>query len=133
MTSHTTFVRLRTGLRKRLFVIDTLIGAVLCAVLAGVAIIGGAVVFRASAIPIAFIPVVVLVARRFGFVAGTLGTLFAAIMFATFLLHPMGSVQVATERARSSITWLLLLGIPVSIFFAPTLSELSGRSRQAES
>ena len=60
MTPHTTFVRLRTGLRKRLFVIDTLIGAVLCAVLAGVAIIGGAVVFRASAIPIAFIPVVVL-------------------------------------------------------------------------
>lgn len=65
-------------------------------------------------VPVAFLSVVVLVSIRFGIVSGVLGSVVAALIFATFLYAPLGSPQIASKSARSNIAWIVLGGITIS-------------------
>jgi len=65
-------------------------------------------------VPIYFLVVVVLVAFRFGALAGMLGTMMAAAIFALFLFEPLRSLAVHNVDARNNLICLLLFGVAVS-------------------
>jgi K+-sensing histidine kinase KdpD len=74
--------------------------------------------FRASSskalLPLLFLAVVVLVAIRFGNVAGILGTIAAAIIFAVFLFEPTRSLGVKDSAERSNLIWMVVGGVAAS-------------------
>jgi K+-sensing histidine kinase KdpD len=75
-------------------------------------------------VPLVFTAVLLFIAAVFGARAGILGTVLAALVFASFLFAPTGSVSVASESARDNLGWMLLIGIAFSFLFAPPTSGL---------
>ena len=65
-------------------------------------------------VPIYFLLVVVIVAFRFGALAGMLGTLAAAAIFALFLFEPLRSLAVHNVNERNNLICLMLFGVAVS-------------------
>ena len=103
-----------------------LVDAAIGAVLSGLAAIGVTAVAAGRSwqnlVPLVFIVVLLLVAGIFGSRAGILGTVLAALIFASFLFSPTGSLSVASAAARSNLGWMLLIGIAFSFLFAPPTS-----------
>src|SRR5215467_3671030 len=89
-----------------------LVDAAIGAVLSGLAAIGVTAVAAGRSwqnlVPLVFIVVLLLVAGIFGSRAGILGTVLAALIFASFLFSPTGSLSVASAAARSNLGWMLL-------------------------
>jgi K+-sensing histidine kinase KdpD len=73
-------------------------------------------------VPLVFTVVLLVVAAIFGFRAGVLGTVLAALVFAAFLFGPTRSLGVASDSARSNLGWMLLIGLVFSFLFAPPTS-----------
>jgi K+-sensing histidine kinase KdpD len=69
--------------------------------------------------PLIFLPIVIIVAMRFGLPAGAIGSVLAAFIFAVFLYQPLGSVSVANRTARMNLAWLVLGGLACSYLLAP--------------
>lgn len=65
-------------------------------------------------LPFLFLGVIILVATRFGKIAGILGTLAATLIFATFLFQPTLSPLVEDAVARDHLIWMVLIGIILS-------------------
>jgi len=104
--------------------VDTLIGALLCAVAAvGASAVAGGHSWEIR-LPLFFSLVLLAVSVIFGTRAGILGTLLSAAIFATVLFRPTGSLRIASEAARNNIGWMLLIGIFFSFLFAPPPSGL---------
>ena len=102
--------------------VDTLIGALLCALAA----VGASAVSVGHPweirVPLFFSLVLFAVSVIFGTRAGILGTMLAAAIFAIFLFRPTGSFSIASDAARNNIGWMLLIGIFFSFLFAPPAS-----------
>lgn len=102
--------------------IDAAIGSLVC----GLAAMGASAVAAGRSwqnlVPLAFILVLLVIAATFGARAGILGTVLAALIFASFLFAPTRSVSVASDSARSNLGWMLLIGIAFSFLFAPPTS-----------
>jgi K+-sensing histidine kinase KdpD len=95
--------------------ISTLVGAILCGLLALVA----SLLFpHRVATPLLFIAVAFGIAWFFGSGAGILGALVSALVFAYFS-SPFGSLRMVSPMARANLEWLLLIGIPASYLFIP--------------
>jgi K+-sensing histidine kinase KdpD len=79
--------------------------------------------FHKSAIrgvlPLAFIIVLVLLSRQFGFAVSLAGSLSAAIVFSLFLFPPVGSAHVESDAARMNIAWMILGAVAVSYLLYP--------------
>ncbi len=71
-------------------------------------------------LPIAFILVLVLLSRQFGFGVSLAGSLSAAIIFALFLFPPVGSAHVESDTARMNIAWMILGAVAVSYLLYPS-------------
>ncbi|HUN87993.1 MAG TPA: DUF4118 domain-containing protein [Terriglobales bacterium] len=69
-------------------------------------------------IPLAFLLVVILVALRFGALAGMLGSASAAVIFAFFLYRPIG-FRVEDPAAKMNLAWLVVGGLACSYLLAP--------------
>jgi len=82
-----------------------------------------------SKLPLVFLVVILLIARKAGEAAAILGTIAAAAVFATLLFQPLGSLGVATKPARASLAWLLLGGLVC----AHLLSNPPDKARQHDS
>lgn len=80
--------------------------------------------------PIVFLCVVVLVSVRWGMLAGFLGAAISAMVFATFLFQPIGSLQVADKTARANLAWLVLGGLVLPYLLAPENTRRTGPPRQ---
>jgi K+-sensing histidine kinase KdpD len=80
-------------------------------------------------LPLVFLIVVILVARKMGEAAAILGTIAAALVFAMLLFQPLGSLGVTTKAARMSLAWFLLGGMVC----AHLLSPPSGKTRRRSS
>lgn len=80
-----------------------------------------------NVVPLGFSVVLLAVAFFFGTRAGILGSLLAAVVFASFLFSPVRSIHVTSEAARSNLGWMLLIGISFSLLFAPPPSGLDRR------
>ncbi len=102
--------------------IDAAVGAIVC----GLAAVGTSAVAAGRSwqnlVPLVFIVVLLVIAGTFGSRAGILGTVLAALIFASFLFAPTRSMSIANESARSNLGWMLLIGIAFSFLFAPPTS-----------
>lgn len=105
---------------SKLRLINSLIGIFICASAAALAsyLFHGRGSTR-TIVPIVFLAIITGVALRWGTVAGVVGSLVSAAIFAFFLFTPLGSLSVSGGRARSSLGWLLLGGLTLSVLFAP--------------
>ncbi len=104
--------------------VDVAIGGALCS-LASVGMIAAAEGHPwKNLAPLIFTVVLLATAVFFGARAGILGTVLAALFFATFLFGPTGSLTVTNDSARSNLGWMLLIGIGFSFLFAPPSSGL---------
>ena len=74
--------------------------------------------------PLIFTVVLLVIAGLFGSRAGIIGTVVAAMIFASFLFSPLGNMQVADQSARSNLGWMMLIGIGFSFLFAPPSSGM---------
>lgn len=112
-------LRERVGRLRRLEFVDSLIGALLCAVAAaGVTALAAGHRWTVS-VPLAFTAILLLIASIFGTRAGILGTVMAALIFAAFLFSPLGSLHVGDPHAKSNLAWMLLMGVSFAFLFAP--------------
>jgi integral membrane sensor domain MASE1 len=73
-------------------------------------------------LPFITLAVIVFVASRFGAVAGVLGTIAAAIVFAGFLFAPKLSLRVDDSAQRSNLIWMVIAGIALSDLLGPRIS-----------
>lgn len=76
-----------------------------------------------SKLPLVFLILIVLVARKMGEASAILGTISAALVFAMLLFHPLGSIGVATKAARASLAWFLLGGMVCAHLLSPPSSK----------
>lgn len=65
-------------------------------------------------LPFLFLAVIIAVAIRFGNVAGIVGTIAAALIFAIFLFQPTLSPLIENPEARDHLIWMLLIGVILS-------------------
>jgi len=72
-----------------------------------------------SILPIVFLVVVVAVTMRFGTFAGRLGTVCCTLIFATLLFPPLHSIAVQSSDERSSLIWMLIVGLVVAELLPP--------------
>jgi two-component system, OmpR family, sensor histidine kinase KdpD len=84
-----------------------------------------------AALPICFLLVILLVALRFGTMAGTLGTIVATVIFAFYLFEPLHSLEVASQAGRNNLLWMFLGGLVLSDLFGhppqtPTKPDVRG-------
>jgi K+-sensing histidine kinase KdpD len=79
-------------------------------------------------VPLFFSVVLLVIALSFGTRAGVWATLLAALIFAVFLLSPVGSLRVAESTARANLGWMLLAGLAFSLLLAPPTNALHKRS-----
>lgn len=104
--------------------IDAAIGGLVCALAAvGFSAAANGHVWK-NVVPLIFTAVLLLTAAMLGSRAGILGTVLAALIFASFLFGPSGSIQVANESARANLGWMMLIGIGFSFLFAPPSSGI---------
>jgi len=104
---------------RRVRYIDSLIGALLCAVAAaGVSAVAAGHKWVVT-VPLVFTAILLLISSIYGTRAGVIGTVLAAIIFAYFLFNPTGSLSIGNQTARTNLGWMLLLGISFSFLFAP--------------
>ena len=105
-----------------------LLDAAIGAAASGLAAIGATAIAEGhpwkDMVPLVFIAVLLIVAGIFGARAGVLGTVLAALVFAAFLFGPTGSLNIASDAARSNLAWMLLIGLAFSFLFAPPTSGL---------
>ncbi len=104
--------------------ISTLLAVVLLAVTAAAASFGLSASPGRRLVPAAFVILVVVVALRFGALAGILGSLVSAAIFAHWLYPPLGSLRIESAVARDHLGWMLLAGISLSyLLAAPDVTE----------
>lgn len=94
-------------------------------------------VSRSAALPLLFAVVQVLIAARFGVKVSVLGSISAAVIFATVLYTPTGSLAVENPAARANLAWMVLVSIAASYLLLPDREQSSsdkppsGRNRSA--
>jgi K+-sensing histidine kinase KdpD len=99
---------------------DAILGSAVCGLTAlGLSAVASGHTWK-NAVPLVFIAILLIIAAMFGVRAGVIGTVLAALVFATFLFSPGGKVPVASDAARANIGWMLLIGIAFSFLFAPS-------------
>jgi hypothetical protein len=112
--------------RHLLPLVDSLVGASLCGL---VAILASTLARGHSwqiVTPLVFSGVLLLVSVVFGVRAGVLGTLVATVIFALLLFH-IEDIKLADEAAKGNLAWMLLLGLCFAFFFAPSSAAFRRR------
>ena len=72
------------------------------------------------AAPFLFAAVLVILAGRFGAMVSVVGSLLAAMIFATLLFSPAHSLHVANETERATLAWMILLAVSASYLLFPS-------------
>jgi K+-sensing histidine kinase KdpD len=103
---------------QTLLVLDALIGAIFCAVLAATSVLLLPRNGHRAMLPLLFIVVIALMAKRYGAWAGVLGSVSSALIFSYFWFKPVGTFAVAHDAARNNLSWMLILGITASYFLS---------------
>ncbi len=89
-----------------------------CATAAVVAVLLARGSSLGSLVPLLFLAVLLPCARYFGALAGVVGSLVSALIFAIFLYQPIGSIEIVNQSARTNLGLMLLGGIVISYFIA---------------
>ncbi len=111
----------------------SLVGAAICEASAGVICFFFQGSTYDSIIPLGFLLIVVACARRFGALAGVLGSITAAGTFAVYLFAPVGRLAVSQISGRTALGILVIGGIVLSYYLASDRSQkhaaVAGASR----
>ena len=65
-------------------------------------------------LPFLFLVPIIAVALRFGNIAGVLGTVVAALIFASLLFEPRLNLSVSNLAARNNLIWMVIVGLAIS-------------------
>jgi len=106
------YVRIRDRFRP-------VLGSVLCAALSAAVSFLGRSQTGKSALPIWFLAVVTVIVFRFGSLAGVLGTILSAMIFAAYLFEPLGRLAVHNTDQKNNLMWMVLVGLAISMFGQP--------------
>lgn len=79
-----------------------------------------------TVVPLWFIAVLYLLARRYGVAVGIVGSVMCAGVFAHFLFNPTGSLLVEDAAARQNLLWMVVGAIVISYLLTPPRSEHKG-------
>lgn len=109
-------------LRRYKSPVNIAVGTALCAILATLASLLFARSSWRGLLPLAFVVVVLLLARRFGVTVSVTGSVVAAIIFALMLFDPIRSVRIHDDTARMSLGWMIVGSVALSYLFYPTSS-----------
>lgn len=82
-------------------------------------------VSRSALLPLVFAIFQVVIAARFGVRVSVLGSLSAAVIFATVLYAPTGSLAVDNPAARANLAWMVLVSIAASYLLLPDREQSS--------
>jgi K+-sensing histidine kinase KdpD len=72
-----------------------------------------------SALPIWFLAAIMVIVFLFGSLAGILGTILSAILFALYLFEPLGHLAVHDSVQKNNLMWMTVVGLALSIFGRP--------------
>ena len=107
-----------TGRGRRLNLLDTTIGALLCTWLA----VSMAVIRQTWPHPllclVLFVPVVAVIARFWGLGGTMLGLASSTVVFRMGVFAPLGSFEVASRNARVDLFWAVLAAGILAYVFA---------------
>ena len=107
--------------------IDVALGTSLCTLLAVLA----SYLFARSSwrglLPLAFVAVVLLLAKRFGVTVSLTGSLAAAVVFALMLFAPLRSPRIDDDTARMSLGWMIVGSVALSYLLYPSHAVSSRR------
>ncbi len=96
------------------FKVSFRVGGTACAIAAALA----ALLFHRSssqtALPFAFLAIIIAVAILFGRLAGVIGTAVAGLIFASVLFDPSPSLAIGDPVAKAHLIWMLVIGVVVS-------------------
>jgi K+-sensing histidine kinase KdpD len=107
-------------MKRALFEIGrALLGVVGCTVAAVMVSLGSVNKPWRGFVPIAFVLVIVLLAKRCGSVVGVAGSITAALIFSYLLYAPLGSFRVEDLAERRNIAWMMLGGIVIPFLLLP--------------
>lgn len=84
-------------------------------------------------VPFLFIPIIGLVAARFGTWVGIIGTIGCVLIFAEFLFAPVYSLRVSDFGQRNNLVWMVICGFTLSEVLGvqtPTDSKSTDRKRR---
>lgn len=112
--------------RQRLRVMGWLrssLGAASCTVVAGCLVPVFSGTTYSPMVPLLFLLVILYVALRFGNIAGIVGTVCAALVFASILFEPRPSLAISSPLERNLLYSMVILGI--------CASELLGRRKRS--
>ncbi len=70
-------------------------------------------------VPIGFVVVLVLASALYGPMAGILGSVISALVFARLLYSPVGSINIENHAARQSLSWMILGGVAIPYLLLP--------------
>lgn len=102
--------------------INIAVGTAFCAALASLFSLLFARTAWRGLLPLAFVFVVLLLARRFGVTVSVTGSVVAAIIFALMLFEPVRSVRISDDSARVSLGWMIVGSVALSYLFYPASS-----------
>lgn len=114
------YIAMTTELKYRhlLPVVDSLLGASICGLVAALACTIARGHSWQIVAPLLFTGVLLLVSIVFGVRAGVLGTLVATVIFARVLFQ--GNLTVVDQAAKGNLAWMVLMGLCFAFFFAPS-------------
>ncbi len=107
--------------------LNVALGTLLSAVFAVLASIVFARASWRGLLPLAFVAVVLLLAKRFGVTVSLTGSLAAAIVFAIMLFAPLRSPRIEDDTARMSLGWMIVGSVALSYLFYPSHGVSSRR------
>ncbi len=107
--------------------LNVALGTVMSAVLAVLASILFARSPWRGLLPLAFVAVILLLAKRFGVTVGLTGSVAAAVVFALMLFAPLRSPRVEDDTARMSLGWMIVGSVALSYLLYPAHSAGSHR------
>jgi K+-sensing histidine kinase KdpD len=96
---------------------DVLLGTGLCALLAAGACTLAVHINVKPFVPFAFLGVLLVIALRFGTLAGMMGTISAAVIFVLFLFEPLYRLSIHDAEAKANLGWMLAGGFALSTLF----------------
>lgn len=83
-------------------------------------------------VPIGFVLVILLLTSRYGMIVSLLGSIMAALIFAWFLLPPVGAFQVSDPAERSNLAWMLLGGVAIPFLILPPPGGVTSDEKHPE-
>jgi Domain of unknown function (DUF4118) len=99
------------------------VGAASCTAVAGCLVPVFSGTTFSPAVPLLFLLVILYVALRFGNIAGIVGTVCAALVFASILFEPRPSLAISSPLERNLLYSMVILGV--------CASELLGRRKRS--